>query len=133
MPDDMQLDDAFRAWGAGAPAQPTAHGGGEWGAMIVVCVQYPAGYDTAAILCGFPDGYCPCPHWGYVLSGTFVVRYPDHEETFTRGDAYYMAPGHTPRYLDETEVFEVSPAAELHEVIAVITTCRLDDAPQEPR
>jgi hypothetical protein len=126
MSDDQQTDGVYRALGGGAPGQPIAHGGGEWGKMIVGCVQYPAGYDTAAILRGFPDGFCPCPHWGYVLNGTMVVRYPDHDETFSGGDAYYLASGHAPRFLEETEVFEVSPAAELHEVIAVITTCPVD-------
>jgi hypothetical protein len=131
MPEHMKTDEAFHEWGGGAPGQPSAHGGGEWGDMIVGCVQYPAGFNAASILRGFPDGYCPCPHWGYGLSGTFVVRYADHEETFTRGDAYYLPPGHAPRYLEETEVFEVSPAADLHHVIEVITTCRIDERRKE--
>ena len=105
--------------------------------MIVECVQYPAGFDAASILRGFPDGYCPCPHWGYVLSGTFVIQYADHgllghqEETFTRGDAYHLPPRHAPCYLEEKEVFEVSPAADLHLVIEVITTCRIDEHRKE--
>ena len=130
MSENVHTDEAYREWGGGTPDQPSTHGGGEWGGMIASCVQYPAGFDAASMLRGFPDGYCPCPHWGYVLSGTFVVHYPDHEETFTRGDAYYLAPGHTPRYLEETEVFEVSPATELHQVIEIITTCPIDASPE---
>jgi len=133
MSENRKTNEASREWGGGAPGQPSAPGGGEWGGMIVGCVQYPAGFDAASILRGFPDGYCPCPHWCYVLSGKFVVRYADHEEAFTRGDAYYLPPGHTPRYLEETEVFEVSPAAELHRVIEGITTCRIDAPRKESR
>lgn len=119
--------ETYRELGADAPGQPSAHGGGEWGEMIVSFVYYRAGFDAASMLRGFPDGYCPCPHWGYVLRGKFVVRYADHEETFKLGDAYYMPPGHTPRYIEDTEVFEVSPAAELRHVIEVITTCSIDE------
>jgi hypothetical protein len=68
--------------------------------MIVGCVQYPAGFDAASILRGFPD-------------------------------AYYLPPGHAPCYLEEKEVFEVSPAADLHQVIEVITTCRIDEHRKE--
>jgi hypothetical protein len=127
IPSNTNSDETYRELGAGAPGQPSAHRGGEWGDMIVSFVRYPAGFDAASMLRGFPDGYCPCPHWGYVLSGKFVVRYADREETFKRGDAYHMPPGHTPLYIEDTEVFEVSPAAELHHVIEVITACSIDE------
>ena len=35
--------------------------------------------------------------------------YPDHQETIAAGEAYYLPPGHVPDYLEDTEVFEVSP------------------------
>jgi hypothetical protein len=38
-----------------------------------------------------------------------------------------MPPEHTPLYLEEPEAFEVSPAAELHRVMAVISSCSLDE------
>jgi hypothetical protein len=40
------------------------------------------------------DGYdrCQCPHWGVVRSGRVVMRYADHDETYTEGDAYYARP-----------------------------------------
>jgi hypothetical protein len=97
-----------------------AEQGGEWGGMIAGFAQFPQGFDISPQLRGLPDDLCPCPHWGYVISGEFVVRYKDHQETIKAGDAYYMAPGHAPLYTEETEVFEVSPAAELNRVIEVV-------------
>jgi len=55
-----------------------------------------------------------------VIAGRFAVRYPDHEETIAAGEAYYLPPGHVPDYLEDTEVFEVSPTAELSKVIEVV-------------
>jgi hypothetical protein len=83
--------------------------GGEWGGMNAAITRIPAGGDLAALLRGLPGGRCPCPHWGYVIAGRFAVRYPDHEETIAAGEAYYLPPGHLPDYLEDTEVFEVSP------------------------
>jgi hypothetical protein len=100
--------------------------------MMLSFVRYPAGFDAGPMLRGFPGSYCPCPHWGTVLSGKFVVRYADREETFERGYAYYMSPGHTPPYLEDTEVFEVSRAAELRRVMEVITTCSIDEHRPRP-
>lgn len=55
-----------------------------------------------------------------MITGRFTVRYPGHAETITAGDAYYLPPGHVPEYLEDTEVFEVSPTAELNKVIEVV-------------
>jgi hypothetical protein len=96
--------------------------GGEWGGMIAGVTRIPAGSDFAPLLRGLPGDRCPCPHWGYVIAGRFVVRYADtdQEETVAAGEAYYLPAGHVPRYLEDTEVFEVSPAAELRSVIEVM-------------
>ena len=83
--------------------------GGEWGGMTAGITQIPAGTDLASLLKGLPDDQCPCPHWGYVITGRLTVRYPGHEETIAAGQAYYLPPGHVPDYLEDTEVFEVSP------------------------
>ena len=45
---------------------------------------------------GLPDDPCPCPHWGYVLRGRLTYRFPDREEVFEAGDAFYLPPGHIP-------------------------------------
>jgi hypothetical protein len=94
--------------------------GGEWGEMTAGFAEFPEGFDISPQLRGLPDDLCPCPHWGYVISGSFVVRYKDREETIKTGDAYYMAPGHAPLYTEKTEVFEVSPTEELNRVIEVV-------------
>jgi uncharacterized RmlC-like cupin family protein len=93
--------------------------GGEWGGMTTGIVTIPAGSDISALLRGLPGDQCPCPHWGYVISGRLVIRYSDHEETITAGEAYYLPPGHVPEYAEDTEVFEVSPTDELNKVIEV--------------
>jgi len=49
-----------------------------------------------------------------------VFRYPDHEETFAAGDAYYGAPNHTPVPFAGTEATEFSPSVELEQTMAVI-------------
>jgi len=68
-------------------------GGTSWGDLQVEFESFPAGLDTAPLLQGLPGNACPCPHWGYVFKGRFLIRYADHEEIVTAGDAFYMAPG----------------------------------------
>lgn len=92
----------------------------EWGELLAEFEQFPAGLDTAPLLKGLPGDACPCPHWGYVFSGRMLVRYADHEETVGPGDAFYMAPGHVPVFLEDTEMFELSPAAQLRDVLEVV-------------
>jgi hypothetical protein len=68
----------------------------------------------------FPPGP-PYPHWGYCLEGEFVVRDDDgHEETITAGEAYYMPPGHAPRFLKDTRTLEFSPKADLDATLEVV-------------
>lgn len=107
----------------------------EWGDLLVEFETFPAGLDTAPLLKGLPEDLCPCPHWGYVFKGRFVVRYADHEETVSAGEAFYMAPGHAPLFLEDTEMFELSPAAELREVLEVVNAnaAALDEARWEQR
>ena len=61
---------------------------------------------------GLPDGRRQCPHWGVVLKGTQTWRFPDREEVFEAGDAYYVEPGHVPVFEAGTEVIQFSPTAE---------------------
>ena len=73
-------------------------------------------HDLAPMLAALPGGNCSCPHWGYVFEGKITVRYPDHEETFEAGDAYYMPPGHAPAAEAGTRLLQISPAAQLADV-----------------
>lgn len=83
-----------------------------WGEMNVALERAPGGLDTAPYFRGLPDDRCQCPHWGYVVRGRLRVRYADHEEVLSAGDAYYMAPGHTMLTEEETELVEFSPLGE---------------------
>lgn len=104
-------------------------GGIDWGDLQVEFETFPSGLDTGPLLKGLPGDACPCPHWGYVFNGSFVVRYADHEETVRAGDAFYMAPGHVPVFLEDTEMFELSPAEQLRAVLEVVNAnaARLDE------
>jgi hypothetical protein len=77
--------------------------------------------DPAPLFSGLPDGRCPCPHQGVVLSGRVVIRYADHEETYTAGDAYVVAPGHLPLVSAGTEVVEFSPTEQLRTMMAALS------------
>src|SRR5882724_5823037 len=70
---------------------------------------HKADMDPAPFFTGLPDDRCQCPHWGVVLSGKIIFRYPGHDEVYTAGDAYYGAPGHLPLLFAGTELVEFSP------------------------
>ena len=77
-------------------------------------------HDLAPMLSGLPGGRCPCPHWGYVLTGRMIVRYADREEVYEAGDVFYMAPGHAPAAEAGSEFIQFSPSDQLQEVEAAI-------------
>jgi hypothetical protein len=76
--------------------------------------------DLAPMLASLPGGQCSCPHWGYVFKGQMTVRYGNHEETITAGDAFYMPPGHVPAAEAGTEFVQFSPADQLAATDAAI-------------
>jgi hypothetical protein len=77
--------------------------------------------DHRPILKGLPDDSCQCPHWGYVLKGSWTVRQGDREETFQTGDAFYMPPGHVPLGNEPgSQVLMFSPTQELRKTEEVI-------------
>ena len=76
--------------------------------------------DLAPMLASLPGGNCPCPHWGYMISGRIVVSYGDRDEVVEAGDAFYLAPGHTPRAEAGAEFVQFSPADELAATDAAI-------------
>ena len=81
---------------------------------------FHADVDPSPLFRGLPEDRCQCPHWGVVVSGTITMRFADHEETYTEGDAYYIAPGHLPLVYAGAEVVEFSPTAELQQTMAVV-------------
>ena len=49
------------------------------------------------------------------------MRFPDREEVFAAGDAWYAAPGHVPIQHDPgTVIVQFSPTDELHKTQAVM-------------
>ncbi|HSI81046.1 MAG TPA: hypothetical protein VK919_10375 [Solirubrobacterales bacterium] len=81
--------------------------------------RYTADADLAPLLEGLPDDRCQCEHLGYVVAGKVAFQTADREEVFEAGDAYFVAPGHTPRLYAGTEVIEFSPTAELRRTLEV--------------
>ncbi len=80
----------------------------EWGDMDAGFWTFPAGFDSTLLFKELPHG-CECPHWGYLLKGRMRVKYADHEEVMTAGEAYYLAPGHLPVMEEDCEMVEFSP------------------------
>jgi hypothetical protein len=92
----------------------------EWGDMNVALDSFPAGADSAPVFRGLPDDRCQCPHWGYVVKGRLRVRYKDHDETLVAGDTYYLSPGHTTIFDEDTELVEFSPKGEYQKTLEVV-------------
>jgi hypothetical protein len=80
----------------------------EWGEMDGGFWGFPAGFDSTLLFKGLPNG-CESPHWGYLLKGRMRVKYADHEEVITAGEAYYLEPGHLPVMEEDCEMVEFSP------------------------
>jgi hypothetical protein len=80
-------------------------------------VRLPAGADLRSALVGLPGDLCPCPHWGYMISGRLVMHTKDGDQTYTAGQAFYWAPGHAPEAVEDCEYIDVSPTEELERVV----------------
>ena len=92
----------------------------EWGDIHLGFETYNEEFDIAPLLKGLPEDRCQCPHYGYVLKGRMRVRYADHEEVVNAGDAYYMAPGHSPILEAGTELVEFSPKEEYQKTMEIV-------------
>jgi hypothetical protein len=91
----------------------------EFDDMAVVYHQFPKGTDVDALLEGLPNNMCPCPHWGYVVKGTMVVKYADgSEEKVTAGDVYYFPANHTAVIKEDVAMVEFSPKKEFWQVMS---------------
>jgi hypothetical protein len=110
----------------------SASQGGDFGPVVdrsdsidgytVDFVTFREDVDATPLLKGLPDDQCPCPHWGYVISGRLTYRRGDGEEVFEAGDAFYLPPGHVPVGNEPgTEIVQFSPSEQLAEVVAVMT------------
>ncbi|MGZ4200265.1 MAG: hypothetical protein ACXVP1_08770 [Thermoleophilia bacterium] len=86
---------------------------GELEGYTVNFIEHHEPIDATPMLKGLPGDHCNCPHWGYVFKGRLTFRFPDHEEVFEAGDAFYLPPGHIPIAEAGTEYMQFSPAEEL--------------------
>src|SRR4051812_41478309 len=95
---------------------PVEDRSGELEGYTVNFVTFKQDVDATALLKGLPDDRCQCPHWGYVVSGAMTMRFPDREETYKAGDAFYTEPGHVPvKHEPGTAIVQFSPTDELRE------------------
>jgi hypothetical protein len=86
-----------------------------------VCFEsHTADADLADLFRGLPDDRSQLPRWGYVIEGKVAFRFADREETYEAGDAYYVAPDHTPIHFAGSEIVEFSPTDALGETIGVV-------------
>jgi hypothetical protein len=85
----------------------------DWGGVTVAFEKAHKGQDASAFVQGLPDDRCQAQHWGYCFSGSIVVDYGDHQETIQGGQAYYVAPGHTLTFLQDSEALEFTPTEQL--------------------
>ena len=68
----------------------------DWDSMRFAFESMPEHFppDQSPFL-GLPDDRCQCPHWGYVIKGSFRVTYLDGpDEIVSAGEVYYLRPGH---------------------------------------
>ena len=55
------------------------------GDMTLAWVRLAKGTNLAPGLAGLPDDLCPCPHWGYVVSGRLRMQEKDGESVYEAG------------------------------------------------
>jgi hypothetical protein len=89
----------------------------EVGELTVSWIGLAAGVDLGPALAGLPGDLCPCPHWGYLLRGRLRMRTADGDHEYVAGQAFYWAPGHAPRAVEDTEYVDFSPTREFAKVI----------------
>jgi hypothetical protein len=88
---------------------------------MVGFVRLPAGADLRPATRGLPDDLCPCPHWGYLLTGRVRMHTADGHQDFAAGEAFYWAPGHAPEALEDSEYVDFSPTHEFQRVLDHLT------------
>lgn len=77
--------------------------------------------DGTPLMKGLPDDRCQSPHWGYVIAGSVTFRFPDRDEVFEAGDAFYTPAGHIPvTHRPGTTMVMFSPAEQIRETEAAI-------------
>jgi hypothetical protein len=89
----------------------------EAGGLTLGFVRLPRGANLAPLLRGLPDDLCPCPHWGYMISGRVRMHTTGDPVDFAAGEAFYWGPGHAPEALEDSEYVDFSPTDQFMAVI----------------
>jgi len=90
----------------------------EYGGMTVCYNELPKGTDFTPLLKGLSNDSCHCPHWGYVIEGSIMVKYDNGtEETVKAGEVFYWPAGHTAIVQEDVKLIDFSPSKEFSEVI----------------
>jgi hypothetical protein len=92
----------------------------EVGELTVSFIRLKEGTDLSPALVGLEGDLCQCPHWGYMLEGTLLMRSAEGDTTYEAGQAFYWASGHAPRALTDCAYVDFSPTEEFAKVIAHI-------------
>ena len=80
------------------------------GDMDVTYSELPKGTDFGPLLKGLSNDSCHCPHWGYLIEGTFKIIYDDGtEDILEGGDIYYLPGGHTAIVEEDMKCIMFSP------------------------
>jgi len=87
------------------------------GELTVGFVDIKKGTDLGPALVGLPGDLCPCPHWGYMLSGRVMMRTKDGDEVYEAGQVFYWPAGHAPVALEDSQYVDFSPTDEFDKVI----------------
>ena len=95
----------------------------DWGEFRLAFETMPANFPPdESPFAGLPGDRCQCPHWGYLLKGSFRVSYLDGpDEIVNAGDAYHLRPGHFCQSIEPVELIELSPVLEHDKTMAVVT------------
>jgi hypothetical protein len=112
----LQLGSPCLVGRLGQEHPPSVDRSGDLDDTTVSFVTIRQSHSLAPLLRGYPQ----CPHWGYPLAGKITVSYPDREETYQAGDAFYMTPGHVPAAEAGTEFIQFSPKDQLAETVAAM-------------
>ncbi|MGW7257415.1 hypothetical protein [Streptomyces sp. NPDC054834] len=114
-------------------SRDTATQGGDYGPVVdhsedlepytVDFLTFREDVDHTPLLRGLPEHCCQCPHWGYVFKGELTFRYPDHDEVYRGGEAFYAPPGHVPVHTEPgSEYLQFSLAEDLRRTSEVTMT-----------
>ena len=63
-----------------------------YGGMTVCFNELPKGADFTPLLQGLENDSCHCPHWGYLVAGSILIKYDNEkEEVVNGGDVFLLA------------------------------------------